>query len=241
MTRCDSETCLRSSQLVRCLGHGCESLSESLAPGSLASTAGICNMEVLPGSRRTLFSSSEMSLFSLETCTPLKATPWSTPWHHGTNYVSDCWPPFGQHKPCHKWQNGDRPRATPNARIVYFLSSLRAQTAKTLICTKSGIARIDFESQLLQFLGFTVDCCNPSNPSLELPGFSYRAHLCAMGFDGPPLDMFALWKWVCAHFARPFPTLPPLKNGPLFVPWATMGGPHSWVGRPIGSTQQNPI
>ena len=29
---------------------------------------------------RALFSCSEMSLFSLKTCTPVKATPWSTPW-----------------------------------------------------------------------------------------------------------------------------------------------------------------
>ena len=29
---------------------------------------------------RALFSCSETSLFSLKTCTPLKATPWSTPW-----------------------------------------------------------------------------------------------------------------------------------------------------------------
>ena len=51
MMRSNSETSLRSSQQVRCLGPGCESLSESPAPGKLASTVGICNMEVLPGSR----------------------------------------------------------------------------------------------------------------------------------------------------------------------------------------------
>ena len=33
------------------------------------------------------FSCSEMSLFSLETCTPVKATPWSTPWDQAISFT----------------------------------------------------------------------------------------------------------------------------------------------------------
>ena len=70
--------------------------------------------------------------------------------------------------------------------------------------------------------------------SIESPVSSYRAHRCAMGFDGPPPDGFSPWQWVRVHCS---PISPPWRRPPpppLFVPWVTMGGPtHLWVGPPI--------
>ena len=94
-----------------------------------------------------------------------------------------------------------------------------------------------------------IKCQRPSQPwpsntcifekyktILESPVSSYRAHRCAMGFDGPPPDGFPLWQWVRVHCS---PICPPEEWPPLVCPMGHDGWPHPFVG---GATHQlNPL